>query len=199
MSNVKCVDGDILEARALCNPVNLVGAMGKGLAAQVARRWPACLGAYRAALQTRALRAGTVSAWRRPRRRMDPAGAHQLRSSARRRSATSRSARSWPRAAGFSAATTIRSTHRDAREPAEVAPAARGARRRHRRRRRAGRRSASSCAQAPRCGSRCSTDSRSRSGARPDGERGSNSRSGSVGRPVLAGRQPVRLYVRQAR
>ena len=65
MSNVKCVDGDILEARAFCNPVNLVGAMGKGLAAQVARRWPACVGAYRAALQTRALRAGTVSAWRR--------------------------------------------------------------------------------------------------------------------------------------
>ena len=65
MSNVKHVDGDILEARAFCNPVNLVGAMGKGLAAQVARRWPACLGAYRAALQTRALRPGTVSAWRR--------------------------------------------------------------------------------------------------------------------------------------
>ena len=65
MTNVRCVDGDILEARAFCNPVNLVGAMGKGLAAQVARRWPACLGAYRAALQTRALRAGTVSAWRR--------------------------------------------------------------------------------------------------------------------------------------
>ena len=65
MSNVRHVDGDILEARAFCNPVNLVGAMGKGLAAQVARRWPACLGAYRAALQTRALRPGTVSAWRR--------------------------------------------------------------------------------------------------------------------------------------
>ena len=65
MSNVRHVDGDILEARAFCNPVNLVGAMGKGLAAQVARRWPACQGAYRAALQTRALRAGTVSAWRR--------------------------------------------------------------------------------------------------------------------------------------
>ena len=65
MSNVRHVDGDILEARAFCNPVNLVGAMGKGLAAQVARRWPACLGAYRAPLQTRALRPGTVSAWRR--------------------------------------------------------------------------------------------------------------------------------------
>ena len=29
MSNVRHVDGDILEARAFCNPVNLVGAMGK--------------------------------------------------------------------------------------------------------------------------------------------------------------------------
>ena len=56
------------------------------------------------------------------------------------------------------------------------------ARRRHRRRRGAGRRSASLCVQAPRCGARCSTGSRSCSGERPDGERGRNSRSGSVGR-----------------
>ena len=69
---------------------------------------------------------------------------------------------------------------------------------RHRGRRRAGRRSASLCVEAPRCGARCSTGSRSCSGERPDGERGRNSRSGSVGRPVLVGGQPVRLYVRQA-
>ena len=64
-TNVTYTDGDILEAEAFCNPVNLVGAMGKGLAAQVARRWPACMSAYRGALRTRALRAGTVAAWRR--------------------------------------------------------------------------------------------------------------------------------------
>ena len=65
------------------------------------------------------------------------------------------------------------SAHGDSREPAA---------RRHRRRRCAGRRSASLCVQAPRYGARCSTGSRSCSGERPDGERGRNSRSGSVGR-----------------
>ena len=64
--NVRHTDADILEAKAFCNPVNLRGAMGRGLAAAVAARWPACVGPYRDGLRTGTLRAGTVTAWRRP-------------------------------------------------------------------------------------------------------------------------------------
>lgn len=66
MGNIRYTTDDILNAKAFCNPVNLVGVMGKGLAAEVARRWPACVGAYRGALRTRALREGSVTAWKRP-------------------------------------------------------------------------------------------------------------------------------------
>ena len=65
-SNVRRSDDDILRAHALANPVNLRGAMGRGLAAAVAATWPGCVGAYRDALRTGKLRAGTVCVWRRP-------------------------------------------------------------------------------------------------------------------------------------
>ena len=65
MNNVTHTDADILDAAAFCNPVNLVGAMGRGLAGAVAKRWPAALPAYRAMLRTKVLREGAVGAWRR--------------------------------------------------------------------------------------------------------------------------------------
>ena len=64
--NVVETSSDILLADALCNPVNLRGAMGRGLAAAVASRWPGCLGPYRDALRTGTLRSGAVAAWQRP-------------------------------------------------------------------------------------------------------------------------------------
>ncbi len=65
MNNVSYTDADILEAAAFCNPVNLAGAMGRGLAGAVAKRWPAALPAYRAMLRSKVLREGSVGAWKR--------------------------------------------------------------------------------------------------------------------------------------
>ena len=48
------------------NPVNLLGAMGAGLAKTVATTFPDCVPAYRADLRSGRLRAGTVTAWQAP-------------------------------------------------------------------------------------------------------------------------------------
>ena len=64
MENVRFSDGDILEAGAPCVPVNLAGAMGRGLALQAARRWPAIVPAYRAMLRSGELGEGTIALWR---------------------------------------------------------------------------------------------------------------------------------------
>jgi len=62
--NVELATGDLLDAPAdaLCNPVNLVGAMGRGLALQFRTRWPASYRAYRAVLRSGLLRSGRVHA-----------------------------------------------------------------------------------------------------------------------------------------
>ncbi len=67
-ANVSFATGDLLEtsAEALCNPVNLVGVMGRGLALQFRTRWPASFRAYRAALRSRHLGRGLVHAHRLP-------------------------------------------------------------------------------------------------------------------------------------
>ena len=57
--------GNILREEAFANPVNLVGVMGAGLARQVRGAWPGVMHPYRIACRTRALREGTVLAWRR--------------------------------------------------------------------------------------------------------------------------------------
>ena len=64
--NVELATGDLLETRsdALCNPVNLVGVMGRGLALQFRTRWPDSYRAYRAALTSGLLRKGRVHAHR---------------------------------------------------------------------------------------------------------------------------------------
>lgn len=66
--NVGFAAGDLLDAPAdaICNPVNLVGVMGRGLALQFRTRWPASYRAYRAALRTGGLRRGRVHAHRLP-------------------------------------------------------------------------------------------------------------------------------------
>ena len=64
--NVIFEEGDILTESAFCNPVNLVGAMGRGLALAVAQRWPDVLADYRLALGDGRLAEGTVHEWRRP-------------------------------------------------------------------------------------------------------------------------------------
>ena len=65
-SNVTFADGDLLEspAGALCNPVNLVGVMGRGLALQFRNRWPDACRAYRTALARAKLCEGQVHAHR---------------------------------------------------------------------------------------------------------------------------------------
>jgi O-acetyl-ADP-ribose deacetylase (regulator of RNase III) len=67
-TNASFAAGDLLDAPAdaICNPVNLVGVMGRGLALQFRRRWPESYRAYRAALQSGELRHGTVHAHRLP-------------------------------------------------------------------------------------------------------------------------------------
>ena len=67
-NNIASATGDLLDATtdAICNPVNLAGVMGRGLALQFRTRWPSAYRAYRAALSNRQLRPGTVHACRLP-------------------------------------------------------------------------------------------------------------------------------------
>ena len=67
-SNVEFTRGNILHdpADAICNPVNLVGAMGRGLALEAAQQWPQYLYDYQRALRSGALREGRVSHYQRP-------------------------------------------------------------------------------------------------------------------------------------
>ena len=58
--------GNILHTSNFTNTVNLVGAMGAGLAKQVANAFPDCLAPYRTALRDNSLRQGTVIAWEKP-------------------------------------------------------------------------------------------------------------------------------------
>ena len=59
-------DGDILCETAFVNAVNTVGTMGKGLARQVAARWPECVAPYQQACWNGTLgRRGAIS-WKRP-------------------------------------------------------------------------------------------------------------------------------------
>lgn len=58
--------GNVLDTPSFTNTVNLVGAMGAGLAKQVATRYPDCVPAYKQALRDGALREGTVVSWRKP-------------------------------------------------------------------------------------------------------------------------------------
>ena len=62
--NASFAAGDLLDAPAdaICNPVNLAGVMGRGLALQFRTRWPASCHAYRAALRSGALGRGRVHA-----------------------------------------------------------------------------------------------------------------------------------------
>ena len=62
LPNVELAAGNLLDtpADALCNPVNLVGVMGRGLALQFRNRWPDSYRAYRAALASGLLRSGLV-------------------------------------------------------------------------------------------------------------------------------------------
>ena len=64
--NIELAAGDLLDAPAdaLCNPVNLVGVMGRGLALQFRQRWPDSYRAYRAALASGQLRNGRIHAHR---------------------------------------------------------------------------------------------------------------------------------------
>ena len=68
LPNIEFTAGDLLDAPAdaICNPVNLAGAMGRGLALQFRTRWPASYRAYRAALRSGELRNGRVHAHRLP-------------------------------------------------------------------------------------------------------------------------------------
>lgn len=56
------VEGDIFEsqAEALVNPVNTVGVMGKGLAAEFRRRFPANTRLYESACEAQAVRTGRM-------------------------------------------------------------------------------------------------------------------------------------------
>lgn len=53
------------DAEALVNPVNLVGTLGNGVAAQFKKKFPGLLDAYRFACKTGALHRGTVHVWKR--------------------------------------------------------------------------------------------------------------------------------------
>lgn len=66
--NASFAAGDLLDAPAdaICNPVNLAGVMGRGLALQFRTRWPESYRAYRAALRSGRLRGGRVHAHRLP-------------------------------------------------------------------------------------------------------------------------------------
>ena len=66
--NASFAAGDLLDAPAdaICNPVNLAGVMGRGLALQFRQRWPESYRAYRAALRSGALGRGRVHAHRLP-------------------------------------------------------------------------------------------------------------------------------------
>jgi O-acetyl-ADP-ribose deacetylase (regulator of RNase III) len=59
---VRFVNGNILRDNvdAIVVPVNTVGVMGKGLALQVAKRYPSIVTVYRYALRTGRLKIGTV-------------------------------------------------------------------------------------------------------------------------------------------
>jgi O-acetyl-ADP-ribose deacetylase (regulator of RNase III) len=59
------VSGDLLAADvdALVNPVNTVGVMGKGLALQFKRAYPAMFAAYRAAVKANQLCPGRMHVW----------------------------------------------------------------------------------------------------------------------------------------
>ena len=63
---VTYAEGDVTAEESFANPVNLVGVMGKGLALQVARRWPDCRGPYKAACLNGKLSRGRVLAWPKP-------------------------------------------------------------------------------------------------------------------------------------
>ncbi len=67
-ANASFAAGDLLDAPAdaICNPVNLAGVMGRGLALQFRTRWPASYRAYRAALRTGQLGRGRIHAHRLP-------------------------------------------------------------------------------------------------------------------------------------
>ena len=67
-ANASFAAGDLLDAPAdaICNPVNLVGVMGRGLALQFRTRWPASYRAHRAALRTGHLGRGRIHAHRLP-------------------------------------------------------------------------------------------------------------------------------------
>ncbi len=67
-ANVNFTAGDLLDAPAdaICNPVNLTGVMGRGLALQFRRRWPSSFLAYRDALRSGDLGRGLVHAHRLP-------------------------------------------------------------------------------------------------------------------------------------
>ena len=58
--------GDIKSEPAFCNPVNLVGVMGAGLARQVRDRWPEAVPPYLRACRNGTLRAGRVLRFRTP-------------------------------------------------------------------------------------------------------------------------------------
>lgn len=60
------VTGDLLDddADILVNPVNCVGAMGKGLALQFRQRFPAAFHAYKSACDAGRMRLGTVHVYR---------------------------------------------------------------------------------------------------------------------------------------
>jgi O-acetyl-ADP-ribose deacetylase (regulator of RNase III) len=58
-------DGSIFDssAQALVNPVNCVGVMGKGLAAEFKRRWPLMFKAYKYECDVGQLQPGSVHVW----------------------------------------------------------------------------------------------------------------------------------------
>ena len=68
LTNIEFATGDLLKAttEAVCNPVNLAGVMGRGLALQFKTRWPSAYRSYLAALRSGQLRAGTIHAYRLP-------------------------------------------------------------------------------------------------------------------------------------
>ena len=63
---IRYAKGNVLDAPSFTNTVNLVGAMGAGLARQVALRFPRCVSPYKQGLKDGTLREGTVVSWRKP-------------------------------------------------------------------------------------------------------------------------------------